>query len=90
MLRFRTLWGDLSDKNNPYMHPGDGDLFLFPMRDGEATGFVMDPKKPYMEVSAGVYNIFKFFYIEYVRRLNYLENPNTKKHGVRFMIIMTF
>jgi hypothetical protein len=90
MLRFRTLWGDLSDKNNPYKHPDDGDLFLFPMRDGETTGFVMNPKKPYMEVSAGIYNIFKFFHIEYVRRLNYLENPNTKKHGVRFMIIMTF
>jgi hypothetical protein len=90
IVRFRTLWGELSDKNNPYKHPGDGDLFLFPMRDGETTVFVMDPKKPYMEVSAGIYNIFRILHIEYVRRLNYLENPNTKKHGVRFMIIMTF
>ncbi|MDR0658651.1 MAG: DUF5686 and carboxypeptidase regulatory-like domain-containing protein [Mediterranea sp.] len=90
VLRFRTLWGELSDRNNPYKNPGDGDLFLFPMRDGETTGFVMNPKKPYMEVSAGIYNIFKILHIEYVRRLNYLENPDTKKHGVRFMIIMTF
>ncbi|MDR3119052.1 MAG: DUF5686 and carboxypeptidase regulatory-like domain-containing protein [Mediterranea sp.] len=90
ILRFRTLWGDLSGKNNPYRNPGDGDLFLFPMRDGETTSFVMDPERPYMEVSAGIYNIFDILHIEYVRRLNYLENPNTKKHGIRFMIIMTF
>jgi hypothetical protein len=90
VFRFRTLWGDLSDRNDPHKNPGNGDLFLFPMRDGETTAFVMDPKRPYMEVSAGVYNIFKLLHVEYVRRLNYLENPNARKHGVRFMIIMTF
>lgn len=90
VIRFRTLWGDLSDKNNPHKRPGDGDLFLFPMRDGETTSFVMDTKRPYMEASVGVYNIFKILHIEYVRRLNYLDNPNTKKHGIRFMIMMTF
>lgn len=89
-FRFRTLWGDLSDKNNPYKNTGDGDLFLFPMRDGEVTSFVMDPKKPYMEASVGIYNIFKILHIEYVRRLNYLDHPNTKKDGIRFMIMMTF
>ncbi|MCD8167334.1 MAG: DUF5686 and carboxypeptidase regulatory-like domain-containing protein [Bacteroides sp.] len=88
-LRFRSLWGTLTDKNNPYKN-GNDDLFLFPMRDGEITSFVMDPKTPYMEVSAGIYNIFKIVHIEYVRRLNYLDNPNINKHGVRFMILMVF
>jgi len=90
VFRFRTLWGDLTNKNNPYMNPGDGELFMFPMRDGQVTSFLMDPHKPYMEASIGIYNIFKILHIEYVRRLNYLDNPNTKKHGIRFMIMMTF
>ena len=47
-------------------------------------------KKPYMEISVGIYNIFKLLHIEYVRRLNYLDIPGTKKDGVRFMIMMIF
>ncbi len=65
-------------------------LFLFPMRDGEFTSFVMDPKVPYMEASVGIYNIFKLLHIEYVRRLTYLDNPGINKHGIRFMIQMIF
>ncbi|NDV66723.1 DUF5686 and carboxypeptidase-like regulatory domain-containing protein [Bacteroides sp. 224] len=89
-FRFRMLWGDLTDKNNPYLNPDDTDLFRFPTRNGEYTSFTMDPKVPYMELSVGVYNIFKLLHVEYVRRLNYLDNPNVKKHGIRFMILMRF
>ncbi|NDW13593.1 carboxypeptidase-like regulatory domain-containing protein [Bacteroides sp. 214] len=89
-FRFKALWGDLSNKNNPFKNPGDGDLFLFPMRDGEYTSFVMDPKTPYMEASVGIYNIFKLIHVEYVRRLTYLDNPGINKHGIRFMIQMIF
>lgn len=89
-FRFRVLWGDLTDKNNPYANPDDADLFKFPTRNGEPTCFVMDPKVPYMEASVGIYNIFKLLHIEYVRRLNYLENPGINKHGIRFMILMRF
>lgn len=88
-IRFRSLWGDLSDRNNPYKNPGDGDLFLFPMRNGETTSFVMN-HEPYMEASVGISNIFKILHIEYVRRLTYLDNPNINKHGIRFMFQFTF
>lgn len=87
---FRALYGHLTDKNNPYLNPGDGDLFLFPTRNGEPTSFVMDPKIPYMEVSIGIHNIFKILHIEYVRRLNYLDHPGINKQGVRFMVMVTF
>jgi hypothetical protein len=50
----------------------------------------MDPKKPYVEIVAGVHNIFKILHVEYVRRLNYNELPTAHKHGVRFMLRMTF
>ena len=83
----KCLWGDLSDKNNPTLaqNAGDGTLMYFP-----EGSYIMDKKKPYWEVSAGVHNIFKIVHVEYVRRLSYLHLPTAHKHGVRFMIRMTF
>ena len=77
MFRIRGLWGTLTDKNNPYKNH-DSDLFLFPMRDGVPTSYVMG-KKPYVEASVGIYNIFKLLHIEYVRRLTYTDIPGVKK-----------
>lgn len=44
MVRFRALWGTLTDKNNPFKSDINPELFLFPMRDGQYTSHVMDPK----------------------------------------------
>lgn len=89
MFRVRTLWGTLTDKNNPYKSH-DPDLFLFPMRDGVPTSYVMDSRKPYVEISVGIYNIFKLLHIEYVRRLTYTDLPGTTKWGIRFMVLTLF
>ncbi len=40
--------------------------------------------KPYIEVSAGVENIFKFIRIDAIWRLTYLNSPNVTKFGVKF------
>lgn len=88
IFRIRGLYGTLTDKNNPYKSH-DSDLFLFPMRDGQPTSFVMG-KTPYVEASVGIYNIFKLLHIEYVRRLTYTDIPGVKKDGIRFMILMIF
>lgn len=87
---FKMLYGQLTEKNNPFKSSGDGDLFLFPTRNGHPTSFVMNPKVPYMEVSVGIHNIFKILHIEYVRRLNYLDHPGINKQGVRLMVMVTF
>jgi len=85
-----VLWGTLTDKNNPAKsNYTDSDLFYFPghfKSDGtfENNTVVMDPHKPYIELRLGIHNIFKLFHIEYVRRLTYLDDPNTNKQGVRF------
>lgn len=86
-LAVKCLWGELSDKNNPYLPQNAGDevLMMFP-----AGSSVMNPKEPYVEMSLGIHNIFKIVHVEYVRRLNYLDLPTAHKHGVRFMIRMTF
>lgn len=82
----KGVWGHLTDKNNPYLEKnlGDGRLFKFPK-----NSHVMNDT-PYWECVAGVHNIFKFFSVEYVRRLTYLNNNNIDKWGIRFGFMMSF
>lgn len=83
------LWGMLTSKNNPYKNPEDEELFYFPghwNNSGtfEYSSFLMD-KKPYYEVFVGVRNILKFFTVQGVRRMNYLNMPHAQKWGIRIM-----
>ena len=82
----KGVWGHLTDKNNPYLekNQGDGRLFKFPK-----NSHVMNDT-PYWECVAGVHNIFKFFSVEHVRRLTYLNNNNIDKWGIRFGFMMSF
>ena len=86
-ISVKCLWGDLSDKNNPLLAENAGDATLMYFPEGS---YVMDHTRPYWEVSAGIHNIFKIVHVQYVRRLSYNELPTAHKHGVRFMIRMTF
>ena len=83
----RCLWGGLSDKNNPLLAENAGSSLLMYFPDG---CYVIDPHHPYWEISLGVHNIFKFFQVEYVRRMNYNYLPTAHKHGVRFRIKLSF
>lgn len=89
VFTFKMLKGTLTNKNNPQLNNASTELYHFPRRNGQPTSFIMG-HTPYMEVSAGIHNIFKILHIEYVRRLNYLNNPGVKKNGVRFMARMSF
>ena len=91
-----VLWGTLTSKNNPYLDKNAGDhrLLYFPgemQADGsfESLSHVMDKKRPYVELVAGIHNIFKIFHIEYVHRMNY-HYPGTQKWGIRGMFRLTF
>lgn len=96
-----ALWGTLTDKNNPYLaeNADRSDLFYFPSRfDGpryEQQSRIMDKNKPYVEVVAGIHNIFKILHVQYVHRLNYI-NPagsvygDTQRWGIRFMLRASF
>ena len=86
-LAVNVLWGDLSDKNNPFLEENAGDptLMYFP------TGCnVMNPRVPYVEAVIGVHNIFKIIHVEYVRRLNYLSLPTSERWGIRYIFRLTF
>ena len=83
----KMLWGGLSDKNNPYLpeNAGNTRLMAFP-----ENSRIMNPKIPYWEISLGVRGIFRFFRVEYVRRMNYNDGPNVTKNSVRFGFTMMF
>lgn len=86
-IGFRMLWGTLTDKNNPFLAQNAGSPILMYFPEGSN---VMDSKKPYAEIVLGVHNIFKFFHVEYVRRLNYNELPTSPKWGMRYTIAFSF
>lgn len=79
---FKCYWGYLSNKNNPVYN---NNLLEFP----ENTT-LLRPAEPYMEFSVGIDNIFRVLRIDYVRRINYLENPNIWANGVRVSLNFTF
>lgn len=83
----KCLWGSLTDKNNPYLEANRGNGTLMYFLEGSN---VMNPDKPYVEIVAGVSNIFKFLSVQYVRRLTYNELPTAHKQGIRFRFMFRF
>lgn len=83
----KMLWGALSDKNNPYLEQNAGSnvLMVFP----EQTN-LMNPKIPYWEISLGIRSIFRFFQVEYVRRMNYNDCRFGPKNSVRLGFTLMF
>jgi len=83
----RLLWGDLSDKNNPYLPENAGNPRLMYFPEGSN---LMDPQKPYAEMVVGIHNIFKLFRVEYVKRLSYRDLPTAPHWGMRYGVSLSF
>jgi hypothetical protein len=82
VLTFNGMYGNLSNKNNPAIHPSE--LFQFPENS------IVFGKEPYMEASVGLENIFKVMRIDYFWRLTYLDAPEINKTGIRFAFRFSF
>jgi hypothetical protein len=80
---FRALYGHLSRRNDPQYNP---DLLEFPAD----VNVQRMSSTPYMELSVGLENIFKFLRVDYVRRLSYRNTPGTDRDGVRIGMHFTF
>lgn len=78
----KGMFGYLSEKNRP---KGNDDLFALPY-----GSTLMQSNLPYVEINAGIENIFKILRIDYVHRLTYRNLPHISKHGVRISLHMTF
>lgn len=82
----KGMWSTVTSKNDPTLMSNQSDRILFQFPEGVG---VMNKKVPYWEVVVGVHNIFKFFGVDYVRRMNY-HGPGIHKNGVRFGFMMSF
>jgi hypothetical protein len=78
-----VIYGGLSQANRDIIAPTTP--------DGEPTltfGY-FEPDRPYVELGYGVENIFKFFRVDFVHRLSYLNNPDIRKFAVLFSFQFT-
>jgi hypothetical protein len=76
----KILYGSLTNLNKP---DNQSDLFKLPVDDeGNPITYTLE-KKPYIEASAGISNIFKFFRVDVVKRFTYLEHQNVANIGIR-------
>ncbi|WP_347156854.1 DUF5686 and carboxypeptidase-like regulatory domain-containing protein [Pontibacter chitinilyticus] len=76
----KVLYGKVRDENMPETN---SDLYRFPENANGVPVTYSLKKKPYVEASVGVGNIFNFFRIDVVKRLTYLEHPNVSEIGIR-------
>ena len=83
----KMLWGALSDKNNPYLERNAGSSVLMAFPDQTQ---LMNPDVPYWEISLGIRSIFRFFQVEYVRRMNYNDTRFGPKNSVRLGFTLMF
>ncbi|MCD7710001.1 MAG: DUF5686 and carboxypeptidase regulatory-like domain-containing protein [Porphyromonadaceae bacterium] len=92
VFTFKGFFGNLSDKNNPYKTTLNPHLWSFSNKEGEyiADGNNKTLRLPYMEIAAGLDNVFKILQIEYVHRLTYRDHQNVSKHGIRIALHFSF
>lgn len=80
LITFKALYGSLSDKNDPLLHPG---LFSFPLDESGTPLTYTLGNKPYIEAGIGLSNIFRIFRVDFIQRLTYTGNPNVNRTGFR-------
>lgn len=84
---FKILEGGVRNENDPALHP---ELYARPVdSSGNPVTFALN-KRPYMEASIGIANIFRLLRIDLVKRLSYLSHPNVSPLGVRARIKFDF
>lgn len=79
----RGLWGHLSHRNRPWLHP---DLYAFPAR----ANTQLMTRTPYLEAAVGIDNLFKCLRVDYTWRLTYRNTPSACRAGLRFMFHFSF
>ena len=81
LVSFKGVLGGMSEANKTANGYGDPSI-EYP--------FFIPGKTPYMETGVGIYNIFNFLRLDAVWRLNYLDNPNIVKFGIKMSFELQF
>lgn len=83
----KALWGDLEDRHKPTLHD---DLPTLPTDDnGNVMTYSLE-KKPYIEGSVGISNIWQCIRLDFVKRFTYLDNPAAPSWGIRMKFEFDF
>ncbi len=87
VFTLKALWGGIDTPNMPNAR---NSLFYLPTdENGQPITYALG-KKPYIEGSVGIGNIFHLIRIDYVQRLNYLDHPGVSKWGIRGKVKFEF
>lgn len=99
-LQWRTVvtahmaFGSFNNKKNGIFDRDDNPQGILPERDingNTITTFnALSYEKPYIELSYGIENIFKFIRVDLVHRLNYLNLPNTRQFTLKISGVFRF
>ncbi|MFM2156211.1 MAG: hypothetical protein RL516_960 [Bacteroidota bacterium] len=76
IAQVKAVWGGINKRNLDILE--------------NKSAFTTLRSKPYVEVGAGVENIFKILRVDFLWRLAYLENQNISKYGIRASLQLTF
>jgi len=88
VITAKIIYGGVRDENNPDLNSS---IFKFPVdkETGLPTTYTLN-SCPYIEVSAGIMNIFKLIRVDFVKRLSYLNHPEVTEWGIRTRVKMDF
>ena len=88
VITAKVLYGGIREENDPNLNRS---LLKFPTdpTTNLSTTYSLN-KEPYVEVSAGIANIFKLVRVDLVKRLTYLDHPEVSQWGVRSLIKFDF
>jgi hypothetical protein len=84
---FKGLYGGLGAANDPSRTNG---LFYFPVDKNGLSITHRLGQTPYVEISAGISNIFNMIRVDYVWRMTYLDLPGARKGGIRVSLAPKF
>ena len=84
----KILYGGVRKENDPDINLS---TFKFPVdkENNLPTTYTLD-REPYIEVSAGIMNVFKIIRIDVVKRLTYLDHPDVSEWGIRTRVKIDF
>jgi hypothetical protein len=83
VMTLKALYGGVGSINDPKLQT---DLLRFPANDdGTPLTYTLE-KRPYIEASIGMSNIFRVLRVDLIKRFSYMNNPNTPSVGVRVQI----
>lgn len=76
IAQVKAVWGGINQRNLDILE--------------NKKAFTTLRAKPYVEVGAGIENIFKILRFDFIWRLAYLENENISNYGIRASLQLTF